>query len=282
MKTNLQHLPPGDRALLWKPKHLDGVSLFKARFNKFTYKKHCHREYAIGVIEYGAQKFSHLGSTYTASPNTIITVNPGEVHDGTSGSNAGYQYRMMYLDPSKLSKIITNRSDSKALNGHFKKPTVCDNQIASSLRHALLLLDRDRHNRLESHTRLVWTISNLFHRYADLAPKYHGRHKDRRIVHLALEYIRERVSDNITLGEIATHAGLSQYHFLRIFKNTTGLPPHAYLVQMRIDLAKDIIEKGASLAESAVKSGFSDQSHMTRWFKAVHGLTPGQYQKAFF
>jgi AraC-like DNA-binding protein len=90
------------------------------------------------------------------------------------------------------------------------------------------------------------------------------------------------VTDNVTLNEIAKAVGLSKYHFLRIFKNTTGLPPHAYLLQMRVELAKGAIEKGLSLADAAFQSGFSDQSHMTRCFKAVYGLPPGQYKNAFF
>ncbi len=58
-----------------------------------------------------------------------------------------------------------------------------------------------------------------------------------------------------------------------------GLPPHAYLIQRRLDLARKAIESGISLADAAIVSGFSDQSHMTRRFKAAFGVTPGQYQK---
>ncbi len=70
--------------------------------------------------------------------------------------------------------------------------------------------------------------------------------------------------------------------FSQNFKHTTGLPPHTYLLQMRVELAKDAIEKGSSLADAAFQSGFADQSHMTRCFKAVYGLPPGQYKNAFF
>ncbi len=86
-------------------------------------------------------------------------------------------------------------------------------------------------------------------------------------------------ADNISLEDIAAVVGLSRFHFLRLFKNTTGFSPHAYLIQRRIELAKQSIEKGQCLTDAAINSGFSDQSHLTRCFKSTLGVTPGQYQK---
>ena len=93
--TITQHLPRRDQASLWKPKQLDGIAVFKASFNRFSYKKHSHQEFAIGVIEQGAQTFCHSGNRYTAPPGTIISVNPDEVHDGMSATKMGYQYRIV-------------------------------------------------------------------------------------------------------------------------------------------------------------------------------------------
>ncbi len=277
-----QHRTTDDQALLWKPEQIDGISLFKARFNKFVYKKHRHQEFAIGVIEQGAQEFYHQGTRYNATPKTIITVNPDEIHDGMPASKAGYQYRMIYIDQKKFHEMLANHSGLKYSPGYFKCPIISDNQIAKNLHHALRFLDEDQHNNLESHTYLVQAVADLFHRYADRNLSLNSHQKDKIIVNQALEYIRDRVTQNITLHEIAQGVGLSQYHFLRIFKNTTGLPPHAYLIQMRVELAKEAIEKGSSITSAALESGFSDQSHMTRCFKAVYGLPPGQYKKALF
>ena len=277
-----QNLPAGDQALLWKPKRLDGISLFKARFNKFAYKKHCHREYAIGLIEQGVQKFHHLGHSYKAPATTIISVNPDEVHDGMSDCQAGYQYRMAYIRQTKIQEILTCGSELKSSSRYFNHPVVFDNQITNLFHKALVLMDDEAHNSLESHTYLVQAITLLFHRHAGRNHYLDLHLKDHRVVYQALEYIREKISENVTLDEIANAVNLSQYHFLRIFRNTTGLPPHAYLIQMRVQSAKTAIEKGYSLVEAALNAGFSDQSHMTRSFKAVHGLPPGRYKKILF
>ena len=282
MDRSMQHLSTGELARLWKPKETIGISLFKASFNKFFYKKHRHQEFAIGVIEKGAQKFYHKGNKYVAAPRNIITVNPDEIHDGMPATHGGYQYRMVYINPKKIDEIVVGHSEIKKRAGYFKRPTIIDNKVAMKLNHALRLLDGDQHDSLESHTYLIEVIIDLFQRYSDPNPCVDSRLKDRKVVDQALEYIRERVTENITLDEIAQAVGLSQYHFLRIFKNTTDLPPHAYLIQMRVELAKRAIEKGYSIIVAALQSGFSDQSHLTRCFKSVYGLPPGQYKKNLF
>ena len=281
-QTISQHLPRGDYALLWKPKHLDGVSVLKAHFSRFSYKKHAHSEFAIGVIERGVQTFQHSGSRYVAHSGTMITLNPDEVHDGMSASENGYQYRMVYIAPLKIHDMLASHFSHKYHLEFFKSPIVLDNQVASSLRHALHLFDEERNSWLESETFLTQALTGLFRSYAGRTFNLINHTKDRRIVQHALEFIRARVTENITLNQIATAVGLSRYHFIRIFKNTTGLPPHAYQIQMRLALAKEAIEKGNSLADAAFEFGFSDQSHMTRCFKSVYGLPPGQYKRLLF
>ncbi len=78
---------------------------------------------------------------------------------------------------------------------------------------------------------------------------------------------------------MAEQAGLSRYHFIRVFQNKTGLSPHAYLTQVRVNNARTQIESGLTLADAAFSSGFSDQSHMTRYFKSIYGVTPGKFRK---
>ena len=79
----------------------------------------------------------------------------------------------------------------------------------------------------------------------------------------------------MTLAELACASGLSRFQVVRGFSRAFGLTPHAYLVQRRIDLAHQLILKGAALSEAAVASGFADQSHMTRHFVRRFGFAPG-------
>ena len=98
----------------------------------------------------------------------------------------------------------------------------------------------------------------------------------------AVELMRRRMTDPLSLEEIAHAAGLSPFHFARQFKTATGHPPHDYLIRLRVDRAQDIMrrERGWTMAAVAQDAGFADQSHMARHFKRVLGVTPRQFADA--
>jgi AraC family transcriptional regulator len=99
---------------------------------------------------------------------------------------------------------------------------------------------------------------------------------------LASDFIRDNYSRDISLGDIADAAHLSPFHLARLFKKTTGMTPHQYLVDVKVNSARSLLTAGAgsrSLAEVAAAVGFSDQSHLTRHFKRALGLTPRQLKQ---
>jgi AraC-like DNA-binding protein len=96
--------------------------------------------------------------------------------------------------------------------------------------------------------------------------------------------VRERIDDDPAaahpLEELAASAGISRFQMVRRFERLTGLTPHAYIVQRRLELARALIRTGAGLADAAAAAGFTDQSHLHRAFTARYGLTPGTYAQA--
>jgi AraC family transcriptional regulator len=95
-----------------------------------------------------------------------------------------------------------------------------------------------------------------------------------------VDYIEDHLSASPSLDQMAAIACLSPYHFARQFKAATGLPPHQYAVMRRVERAKQLLETGShgSLAEVAMRAGFSDQSQFSRHFKRFVGVTPGQFR----
>lgn len=93
------------------------------------------------------------------------------------------------------------------------------------------------------------------------------------------EYIDEHYSEPLTLGALAQIARISPFHLLRVFRDAEGTTPSAYLADVRIHNARTMLERGCSLAETALATGFYDQSHFTNAFRRATGTTPKQYQQ---
>ena len=103
-----------------------------------------------------------------------------------------------------------------------------------------------------------------------------------RAVTQAVDFIHDNYPSDLSLSDIAAAAHLSPFHLSRIFKKATGVTPHQYLLQVRVNSARSLLTAGAgdrSLAEVAAAVGFADQSHLTRHFKRMLGMTPKQLRQ---
>ena len=100
-----------------------------------------------------------------------------------------------------------------------------------------------------------------------------------RMVGLAKECIDHRYAEPLGLDDLAEQAGCSPQSLCRAFSRHVGLPPHAYLNQVRVNASRIVLAEGGSLAQAAYSSGFADQSHCSKVFKRLVGMTPGQYQR---
>jgi AraC family transcriptional regulator len=117
-----------------------------------------------------------------------------------------------------------------------------------------------------------------------LAPRQPGRGRDgalpRGRLRAVVEHIEEHLGGAPTLEQLAAVARLSPYHFARQFKIATGLPPHQYVIQRRVERAKQLLQAATDLplAEVALHAGFSDQSVLCLHFKRLVGVTPRQFR----
>jgi AraC family transcriptional regulator len=107
----------------------------------------------------------------------------------------------------------------------------------------------------------------------------HGATLSRNALRRVMEHVREHLADEITLHDLASTAGLSAFHFARLFEQSTGKAPHQYIIQCRVEKARDLLVGGHQpVAEIALAAGFCDQSHLTSHFKRVFGVTPRQFR----
>ncbi|MBF2028326.1 MAG: helix-turn-helix transcriptional regulator [Oscillatoriales cyanobacterium C42_A2020_001] len=99
-------------------------------------------------------------------------------------------------------------------------------------------------------------------------------------LHHAIEYINEHLSEDISLAAIAAHLGMSQYYFCRLFKQSLGITPHQYLIQQRVERAKQLLKRRElNITEIALECGFVDQSHLAKSFRQYTGISPKQFRQ---
>lgn len=95
-----------------------------------------------------------------------------------------------------------------------------------------------------------------------------------------LRHIHENLNQPLTLAELSGLAGLSMWRFATVFRQQVGVAPHRYICRLRLERAQALIRDGVPAATAASEAGFYDQSHLSRHFKSVFGMTPGQYMTA--
>jgi AraC family transcriptional regulator len=97
----------------------------------------------------------------------------------------------------------------------------------------------------------------------------------------ARELLDARLTENVALAEVAQACGLSLAQFARAFKRSTGRPPHQFLIERRVERARELLRTtGLPLADVATRCGFADQSHFTKVFHRVVGTSPGSFRAA--
>lgn len=259
-------------------KALQDTSLLAAEMYEFAYKRHSHREYGIAVTRRGIQSFHCEKDLYHVSQNGIITFNPEEVHDGYSELESGLEYQMLYISQKKMQKLARQVCGDKFSYFYFANTVQYDLQLAVKLLSLFKAINMVE-NECEIQSKFYDAVTNLMLKHGIFSQKPVRIREDNSLIDQACQYITANASRSISLEDIAAEVNLSPYYFSRLFKQTTGLSPHSYLNQQRVEFVKNRINQAVSLAELALKAGFSDQSHMNRRFKEIYGITPGKYRE---
>ena len=249
--------------------HLTGVELYRARIVRHAFEPHTHDGFGLGAIESGVERFRYAGAEHLAAPGALVTMNPGEPHTGRAETQEGWRYHMLYVEPHTWAELAGG-------SGHW---------FPEAVRH-----HSGRAQRVAGLLRALWQAdeplafdSLLAELVAAFVPDMRlGRPEGRTAaVRLApvLDYMQEHHDQRLTLDDLAAVAGLSPFHFLRVFRAQHGVTPQQMLMACRLAQAKRLLDRGEPPAEVAAATGLTDQAHLTRAFRLRYGVTPARYQQ---
>jgi AraC-like DNA-binding protein len=238
-----------------------------------SFARHTHDGYGIGRVVSGAQRSWSGRGSVEAGPGDVITVNPQEVHDGAPIGGERV-WRMLYFAPEAIAAMVMDFGDGTTPDFEFNDPVIRGHVHAEAFEAAYAALTGPRANAALAEERLILLLAGLIP----------SMRRDRSADSLGVARAKARIDDDPAaahaLSDLACVAGISRFQAVRGFAKLTGLTPHAYVVQRRLDAAREMIGSGSALADAAAACGFADQSHFTRTVVRRYGLTPGMYAAA--
>jgi AraC-like DNA-binding protein len=218
--------------------------------------------YAVGRTERGRSEWWGRGRVWQTTPGTVQVKEPGDVHRDVRREG-----------PTTFAVVVLPTSDIERVRDEGKVASAA--QLAAGDPRALPF--HRLHDAIcAGADRLTLEVA-LAEAVATFARLGDARSEHTRPVRRAVEYLRARLGEAVTLDDLAAHASLDKFHLCRAFRAQVGLPPHAYLTHLRIQRAKELLAEGVRASELAPRVGLYDQSQLTRHFRRIVGTTPARY-----
>lgn len=267
--------PAGERAQFQVHPEL-GIERISARFLRQQFPAHSHPAYLIGLTIEGAEEFVQAGTRGLSLPGQVRLIDPGVVHAGGPPPGGTWSYEALYVPISVLAAIAGSAEHAPT---RFVDPVIDHPALADALRTLFDLLDKPSEP-LELHAVFGSLIRDLVAGHANFSaqPEQPGEHRG---VARARAYLADHALAKIPLDTLARESGLSKFHLLRVFRDRTGLTPWQYQVNLRLDHARQLLQRGEPASQVADACGFVDQSHFTRIFRTVVGVTPAVYAASY-
>jgi AraC-like DNA-binding protein len=251
-----------------------GVSeVFHAAFAEYAYPAHAHGTWTLCIVDDGAIRYDLDRHPHGSDASMVTLLPPHVVHDGRPATSRGFRKRVLYLEGGVLGEHLIGPA--------VDRPTFADPALRRCLDavHGLLGGPDDA---FEAESRLALVVQRLRDR---LAGGPEGGPPEWTAPAGALaEQLRALLDADLaaplTLAAAGRSLGASPAHLVRCFTRTFGVPPHAYRLGRRIELARRRLLDGQPAADVALAAGFYDQAHFTRHFKRHVGTTPGRYASA--
>jgi AraC-like DNA-binding protein len=268
-----------DRVRMWRPADEDRVLLMAGRTTRYAIEP--RGEYVFGIVAGQPMRSRRGRERRLVRPGQLVAWDPSDAHAGAAVDGRPWSSRLMVVEVGDLAALAGDQESDLLVDVAFAEPVLSDPELASSFLRLHTALETPV-TRLERDERLTEWLRALIERFAaerrarsPLSPR------DDRALRLACDYLGDRPERNVSLEELAAEAGIGKFRLIRLFRERTGLPPHALQVAHRIRAARRMLEAGDTIAETAAATGFADQSHLHRHFQRSLGLTPGEYQTRF-
>ncbi len=263
----------------WRDPAMPYAESRRACHSRACYKPHSHPTFSIGAVDQGISRFTGaIGGPVTLHAGTIVFVPASRVHACNPEPDTAWSYQMLHLDAAWL-HAVRQEYAQEDMNDWDREPAriVADPTVYARFCRLNILLfsqadPRDKEAALIEFFGECDEARGLRFDAPAISPRLSEQ------IQPVRDFLQGGPASGTTLSDLAQLAGMSRYQLIRAFRSTTGMTPHAWQLNQRVNLAREWIREGEGIADVAYRLGFADQAHFQRVFKAHTGITPGRFR----
>jgi AraC-like DNA-binding protein/aspartate 1-decarboxylase len=255
-----------------------GIEAISGRHITNDFRRHIHKTYIIGMVEQGKRIITHPGGATRVAENELFIIIPGQVHSCSSEDQSGHSYKVLSVPSQAMGSIASQISEKQEESPCFNKIRYQDEGLSENFR-ALFGVIEGLESDIEVESKIYSFLAHLLICFSESPPLIHQPGEQRDAIKRVCGYIRQHFREHLSLKHLAEIACLSPFHFQREFKKSMGITPWEYLNDFKISESKKMLLKSGEIADTAIETGFVDQSHFSRAFRKTVGIPPGKYCK---
>jgi AraC-like DNA-binding protein len=264
---------------MWRPAGHDRLLLMAGQTSRYAIEP--RGEYVFGLVLGRPMRSRRGRERRLVRPGQLVAWDPSNAHAGTAVDGQPWFARLMVVEVADLATLGADEETELSGEIAFPEPILSNRKLAGDFLELHTALERGS-SQLERDDRLAeWLGGLIEHSSVERRPRAPLSPWDDRALRLAFDYLGDQHERNVGLDELAAAAGIGKFRLIRLFRQRTGLPPHALQLAHRIREARRLLEAGSTIAETAAATGFADQSHLHRHFQRSLGLTPRKYRDRF-
>ena len=268
-----------DRVRVWRAAGAGPVLLMAGQTTHYAIEP--RGEYVFGIVAGKPMRSRRGRERRLIEPGQLVAWDPSNAHAGAAVDGQPWTSRLIIVEIADLATLANDQESALLADIAFPEPVLSDRQLVRDFLQMHRALEAPS-TRLEHDQRLAEWLRALIERSSAVPPlRSPLSPHDTRALHVAYDYLAHRPERNVGLDELAAAAGIGKFRLIRLFRERTGLPPHALQVAHRIRKARRLLEAGETIADVAAATGFADQSHLHRHFQRSLGLTPAEYRRSF-
>lgn len=243
------------------------------------YSKHSHKTFAIGIIGTGKIELDfHAQEKQYLSPNEIVIFNPNQVHQTNSKTKKSLDYYTLHVNLQWCKSVQSELYSNNDKFIDIKPNIINEKNIHDELIRIFedICLNKSEYENKKLEEVLIYILK----KYSKIDNANDRNECENILLDEVKRYILENINNPITLKDISLEVGYDESYITRVFKNEFGLTPHAFLINKRVEKARDKLlnDEHVNLAQLSNEVGFYDQSHFSKVFKRVFAITPNKYK----